>query len=72
MTLDFIAKSVLGGGYSVVCHLYSGWDGGNLHEVRCGMLEAEPARTRVIHVYNPSGVHFDPLWPELPEVEDWP
>ena len=60
-TLGFIAGHVLGPGHSVVLNLYSSHDGSNVTHITCG----EPAgRSQLkIHMFNPTGVHFDPLWP---------
>jgi hypothetical protein len=59
-TLQFIANHILGPSCSVTCWLYSGFDGGNEANIACGPVGN--SQHHVIHLFNPVGVHFDPLW----------
>lgn len=69
VTLEFITEQVLGSGHLVLLNLYSSYDGSNVSQIPCGA----PGRhtQHQIHVLNPTGVHFDPLWPiaSLPACE---
>ena len=60
-TLAFVTAHVLGKGQAVVCHLYSSYDGTTVSEVRCGDATTPAELWHVIHLFNPTGVHFDPL-----------
>ena len=60
-TLAFVTGHVLGEVQAVVCHFYSSRDGTTVFDVRCGDTSTPKGRRHVIHVFNPIGVHFDPL-----------
>lgn len=64
MNLAFVADHVLGPGHTVVCDLFSGHDGRMRGQIRSGCGRNDDPTTHIIHVFNPTGVHFDPLWTE--------
>jgi hypothetical protein len=61
-TLSFVTRHVFGEDRSVMCHLYSSRDGTTLEDVACGECSAGEGPQHHIHMFNPTGVHFDPLW----------
>ena len=61
-TLAFVTLSVLGKGHAVVCRCYSSHDGTTVTNVCCDDGSTPEGQKHVIHVFNPTGVHFDPLW----------
>lgn len=60
-TLLFVATAVLGQEGDVTCTIYSAHDGSNVTVVRTGHV-GDHARAHDISLFNPVGVHFDPLW----------
>ena len=60
-TIAFTSREILGNTVAVHLTLHSGFDGMNVHEVKT--LGVPPCAVFSIHMYNPVGVHFDPLWP---------
>ena len=60
-TLHFVAQHILEGSFRVTCWVHSSYDGSNVTKVVCGA--ADSAQQHEIHLFNPVGVHFDPLWP---------
>ena len=60
--LAFICDCLMEGFLIIHMTLHCGHDGGNFQEVRTegAVREGLP---RAIHLYNPVGVHFDPLFP---------
>jgi hypothetical protein len=60
--LAFICDCLMEGFPIIHMTLHCGHDGGNCQEVRAeGAVREGPPRA--IHLYNPVGVHFDPLFP---------
>ena len=60
-TLEFVTDRVLGAKSVVLCHLYSSHDGTTVSHVRCNDASVLEDSLRVIHIFNPTGVHFDLL-----------
>ena len=60
-TLAFVTAVVLGGGIAVVCTIYSSHDGSNVAVLKTAGDAGEQDTYR-IDLFNPVGVHFDPLW----------
>ena len=60
-TLAFISDQVLGPGHAVFLTLHSSHDGSNVVHIESGCSDTRAQKS--IHIFNPTGVHFDPLWP---------
>ena len=62
-TLGFVAAQVLGCAHlHVELQLHSGHDGDNIEVIHSGTIDSQRSAPHTIHVYNPVGVHYDPLW----------
>lgn len=59
-TLQFVAQHLLGPDCSVECWVYASFDGSNITSLDCG--HPGNGQHLEIHLFNPVGVHFDPLW----------
>ena len=61
--LGSVAAEVLGcANVHVELQLHSGHDGGNTEVIHSGTIDSQCSGTHTIHLYNPVGAHYDPLW----------